>query len=98
MTILVAVRTGSAAVLAADSKVTAQAYVGTEPDGAPRYQRQTSDHGVKITEDGSSTAIAAFSGSSVIGEQSAVDYFARQVLTGTRTRGNSVKFTGEIRA
>jgi hypothetical protein len=80
MTILVAVRTGSAAVLAADSKLSTQAYAGKNPDGTPHYLPQTYDHAVKITGDGSSTAIAAFAGYANIGEQNAVDYFARQDL------------------
>jgi hypothetical protein len=80
MTILVAVRTGSAAVLAADSKLTTQGPAGKNPDGTVRWLPQTYDHAVKITQDGSSTAVAAFAGHANIGHQSAVDYFARQDL------------------
>jgi hypothetical protein len=77
MTVLVAVRTGSSAILAADSKLTTQAYVGTNPDGSPRYAPQTYDHALKIAQDLSSTAIAAFAGYANIGVQNAVDYFGR---------------------
>ena len=77
MTVLVAVRTGSAAILAADSKLSTQAYVGKDPDGSPRYQPQTYDHAVKIAQDLSGMAIAAFAGYANIGAQNAVDYFGR---------------------
>lgn len=77
MTVVVAVRTGSAAVLAADSKLSTQSFVGVNDDGTPRWMPQTFDHAVKIVKDHSSTAIAAFAGFSNIGEQNAVDYFAR---------------------
>jgi hypothetical protein len=79
MTILVAVRTGSAVVMAADSKLTTQSCVGKNPDGTLNWVPQTYDHAFKITQ-GSETAIAAFAGHSNIGEQNAVDYFARQNL------------------
>lgn len=77
MTVLVAVRTGSAAVLAADSKLSTQMKVGANEDGTPRLLPQTYDYAVKIVKDRSSTAIAAFAGFGNIGEQNAVDYFAR---------------------
>lgn len=80
MTILVAVRTGSALVMAADSKLTTNVPIGTKEDGTPNYVPQTYDHAVKITQDASSSAIAAFAGHGTIGEQNAVDYFARQHL------------------
>lgn len=77
MTIIVAIRTGTAAVLAADSKVTTQAPAGRNDDGTIRYLPQTYDSAVKLTSDLSETAIAAFAGHGNIGEQNATDYFSK---------------------
>ena len=77
MTIVVAVRTGAAVVLAADSKLTTQAPAGRNPDGTIRYLPQTYDSAVKIVRDFSETSIAAFAGHGNIGEQNATDYFSR---------------------
>jgi hypothetical protein len=77
MTTLVAVRTGSAAILAADSKLTTQALAGKNPDGSPRWLPQTYDYANKIAQDATRTAVAAFAGNGNIGEQNAADYFSR---------------------
>jgi hypothetical protein len=80
MTVVVAVRTGSAAVLAADSKLSSSSFVGKDASGTPQWAPQTYDHAVKIVKDRSSTSIAAFAGAGNIGERTAVDYFARLEL------------------
>lgn len=77
MTVIVAVRTGAAAVLAADSKLTTQAWAGNNADGTPRFLPQTYDKAVKIVRDFSNTSIAAFAGHGNIGEQTVTDYFSR---------------------
>jgi hypothetical protein len=77
MTVIAAVRTGAAAVLVADSKISTQGLAGLNPDGTPLYLPQTYDHAVKISRDLSDTAIAAFSGYGSIGEQTTADYFSR---------------------
>jgi len=77
VTILVAIRTGSAAVIAADSRITTVGFSGTGPDGNPLYLPQTYDHAVKVVHDLSETTVAAFAGFGNIGEQSASDYFSR---------------------
>lgn len=77
MTVIVAIRTGAAAVLAADSKISTQAYVGNNPDGTPRFLPQTYDQALKIVRDLSNTAMAAFAGNGNIGEQTVTDYFSR---------------------
>ena len=41
MTIAISIRTGSAVVFAADSKLTTRGIVGLEEDGTPRWQIQT---------------------------------------------------------
>ena len=76
MTIIVAVRTGSAAILAADSKVTTQAIGGFDDDGTPRFLPQTYDHAVKIVQDRSGSAICAFAGYANVGPQNAAGYFS----------------------
>jgi hypothetical protein len=75
MTVVVAVKTGSAAILAADSKLTTRCFAGFDPEGKPRFIDQTYDHAVKLVADRSETAIAAFAGNGNIGEQNAVDFF-----------------------
>lgn len=77
MTVIAAVRTGAAAVLAADSKLTTQGIGGKNEDGTPRYLPQTYDHAVKICADFTETAIAAFAGHGAIGAQTVSDYFSR---------------------
>lgn len=77
MTVIVAVRTGAAAVLAADSKLTTQGVAGKNPDGTPRFLPQSYDHAIKICHDFSETAIAAFAGHGAIGAQTVTDYFSR---------------------
>jgi hypothetical protein len=81
MTVIVAVRTGAAAVLAADSKLTTQGIAGKNPDGTPRYLPQTYDHALKICSDLTGTAIAAFAGHGAIGPQTVSDYFSRVEAT-----------------
>jgi hypothetical protein len=77
MTILVAVRTGAAVVLAADSKLTTQAPGGKNAAGDLIWLLQTYDHAVKIAQDATGTAVAAFAGNGNIGDQNAADYFSR---------------------
>lgn len=76
MTILVVVKTGSAVVMAADSKLTTQSVAGINEDGSPNFILQTYDHAVKITLDHDETALAAFAGNGTIGEINATDYFS----------------------
>ncbi len=77
MTIVVALRTGAALVLAADSKLTTQAPGGKDAAGNLMWLPQTYDHAVKIAQDATGTAVAAFAGNGNIGEQNAADYFSR---------------------
>ena len=80
MTIAVAVRTGTAVVFAADSKLTTQAPAGINPDGTPRFETQTYDHAQKIAADLSETSIAVFTGHGNIGGQNVADFFSRVSL------------------
>jgi len=76
MTIAVAVRTGSAVVFAADSKVTTSGLVGLEEDGSPRLQDQTYDNAYKIVHDRSKQLMAMVAGYVNIGQASSVDYIS----------------------
>src|SRR5258708_12089946 len=77
MTIVVALRTGAALVLAGDSKLPTQAPGGKDAAGNLMWLPQTYDHAVKIAQDATGTAVAAFAGNGNIGEQNAADYFSR---------------------
>jgi hypothetical protein len=84
MTIIAVVRTGSAAVLAADSKLTTMGIGGRQPDGKPIFVTQTFDNAIKIAQDETASAIAGFAGHGLIGNQTVTDYFAMQHLTDLR--------------
>jgi hypothetical protein len=97
MTVITIVRTGSAAVLAADSRVTTQATGGIEADGTPRLIPQTYDHAVKLVQDRSGSLIAAFAGYGNIGKQAAADYFSRLELAfPTATDAQDVRLRGIV--
>jgi hypothetical protein len=81
MTIAVAVRTGSAAVFAADSKVTVRGLAGLETDGSPRWVNQTYDNAVKVVHDRTKTCMALFAGHVNIGVVSAIDFFMTSDLS-----------------
>jgi len=80
MTIAVAIRTGSALVFAADSKVTTSGVVGLEEDGSPRWVRQTYDNATKVVHDRSETVMAMVAGDANIGRIAAVDYISTRDL------------------
>ena len=81
MTIAIAVTTASAAVFAADSKVTVRGLAGLEENGAQRWVNQTYDNAVKVVHDTSKTAMALFAGHVNIGQLSAIDFFMSSDLT-----------------
>ena len=80
MTIAVAVRTDSAVVFAADSKLTTRGIVGLEDDGSPRWVEQTYDNATKIAQDRSGTLMAMAAGPANIGRMAATDFIATQTL------------------
>ncbi len=84
MTIAIAVKTGSAAVFAADSKVTVRGLAGLEEDGSQRWVNQTYDNAVKVVCDRSRTAMALFAGNVNLGQISAIDFFMANDLSGIR--------------
>lgn len=74
MTIAVAVRTESAVVLAADSKLTTQGPAGREENGQPRLVEQTYDNATKVVHARSGFLIAMVAGAANIGRLSATDF------------------------
>jgi hypothetical protein len=80
MTIAVAVRTNSAVVFAADSKVTTAALAGFNQDGTPRWLPQTYDNAVKVARDLSGRMMAMVAGHASIGETIATDFITTRDL------------------
>lgn len=77
MTIAVAIRTGSAVVFAADSKLTTVGLEGFEEDGSPRWVDQTYDNATKVAHDRNKTLMAMAAGHASIGRVAATDFIAR---------------------
>ncbi len=73
MTIAIAIRTSSAVVFAADSKVTTQGLAGFEESGAPRWLEQTYDTAFKLAHDKSRTLMAMMAGHATLGQISVTD-------------------------
>lgn len=74
MTIAVAIRTGSAVIFAADSKVITRGIVGFEDDGSPRWVDQTYDNATKVTYDKTKHLMAMVAGHANVGASSATDF------------------------
>ena len=62
MTIAIAIRTGSAVVFAADSKLTTSGLLGFDQDGGPIWERQTYDNAVKVVHDRNQILMAMVAG------------------------------------
>ena len=80
MTIEVAVRTGSAVVFAADSKITTSGFIGFEENGDPRWVEQTYDNATKVVHDRGKILMAMVAGEANIGQEAASDFLMRQGL------------------
>jgi len=91
MTIAVAVRTGSAVVFAADSKVTTSGIIGIEEDGSPRWVEQTYDNAVKVINDRSKTSMALIAGAANIGQEPAMDFIITRDLEPIGSTGDQEK-------
>jgi hypothetical protein len=76
MTIAISIKTGSAVVFAADSKVTTRGIVGLEEDGTARWQNQTYDHAFKIVHDSSERLMAVVTGDANLGQIPAADFIS----------------------
>lgn len=88
MTIAVAVRTESAVVFAADSKITTSGVAGYEEDGSPRWVEQTYDNATKVVHDRSQTLMAMVAGHANIGRVTATDFVSTQSLELPGSREN----------
>jgi len=87
MTIAVAVRTSSAVVFAADSKVTTNALAGFDSAGDPIWQDQTYDHAFKLAHDREENLMAMVAGHANIGQIAATDFIATQHFLPQATQG-----------
>ena len=74
MTIAVAIRTGSAVVFAADSKLTTSGLAGFEQDGRPRWVTQTYDNATKVVHDRDLNIMAMVAGHANVGDVGAPDF------------------------
>ena len=80
MTIAVAVRTESAVVFEADSKITTSGVVGYEEDGRPRWVEQTYDNATKVVHDRSQILMAMVAGHANIVLVTATDFVSTHSL------------------
>src|SRR5262245_42928140 len=80
MTIIVAVKTSSDLVIAADSKVGVRSIGSLDADGNPVWLDQTYDHGVKIAMSQSNEWIAAVAGHGLIGNDPVIDLMRESPL------------------
>lgn len=76
MTIAIAIRTGSAVVFAADSKVTTSGIVGIQEDGSPRWLEQTYDNASKVAHDRDRLLMGMVAGHANIGQSAATDFLS----------------------
>jgi hypothetical protein len=78
MTIAIAIKTGSAVVFAADSKVTTSGLAGYKEDGAPNWVIQTYDNAYKIVHDGNGRLLAMVAGHVNVGASPATDLISAE--------------------
>jgi hypothetical protein len=77
MTVLIAVRTASAVVFAADSKLTTSSFAGFDTNGDPLFLPQTYDNAVKIWHDLNKTFMVALAGNVSVGERGVIDFLSQ---------------------
>lgn len=80
MTIAIALRTESAVIFAADSKVTVPGVVGIDANGQPQWVDQTYDNATKVVHDRSMTLMAMVAGYVTIGQIAATDFISTKSL------------------
>ena len=76
MTIAVAVRTSSALIFAADSKVSLSVVGGLDPQGQPMWMEQTYDSATKVVHDRNRAFMAMVAGHANLGAVSATDFLS----------------------
>jgi hypothetical protein len=77
MTIAVAVKTATAVVFGADSKLTTTGVAGINPDGTPNLVEQTYDNATKVAHDRNRYLMVMGAGQATIGDVAATDFVAR---------------------
>jgi len=85
MTIAVAIRTGSAVVFAADSKLTTSGVVGFHEDGSPQWEEQTYDNATKVVQNRTENLMAMVAGHANIGRVTATDFIMTRGMNRSRS-------------
>jgi hypothetical protein len=80
VTIAVSIRTSSAVVFAADSRLTTYGRAGYDTNGEPIVVPQTYENATKIVRDTSGTAMVVVTGSATLGTVSFMDYVASSAV------------------
>ena len=83
MTIAIAIRTGSAVVFAADSKITTRGLAGRDENGELIWQEQTYDNATKVVHDRTKNLMAMVAGHANIGRTAATDLISTQAFNVT---------------
>ena len=96
MTIAVAIRTSSAVVFAADSKVTTAGLEGFTAAGEPIWVDQTYDHATKIVHDLSGIVMAMVAGHASAGMIPATDIICAQRFTWWASRKDQDKEIADL--
>jgi len=96
MTIAIAIRTGSAVVFAADSKVTVPCFVGLNAAGDPQWEDQTFDNATKVVHDRSATLMAMVAGAVTIGDITATDFILMKQIDFGTSSGEQDKAIQEL--
>ena len=76
VTIAISIQTSTAAIFAADSKLTTSGLVGFDDAGEPQFVGQTYDNATKIVRDTAGCAMAVVAGVADFGRISVMDYLA----------------------
>jgi hypothetical protein len=80
MTIVVGIQTNTAAIFAADSRLSTKAFVGFDAAGEPQFVKQTYENATKIVHDTDRLAMAAIAGSATLGPVGVLDYIASSAV------------------
>jgi hypothetical protein len=81
MTIAVSILTNTAAIFAADSKLTTRGLVGFDTAGEPQFVNQTYDNATKIASSSVGDSMAVVAGGGAIGPISVTDYIASSMVS-----------------
>jgi hypothetical protein len=88
MTIAIAIQTNTAAIFAADSRLTTSGFVGFDDAGEPQFVNQTYENATKIVQDTQGLAMAVIAGSATLGPVGVLDYIASSVVPRASATGD----------